>query len=109
MEARIPYRVVALIDSFSSRLSHLVSSRTFPWEEVAHSSFAGLTSGTTERLYTIKAECVRICMEMMKNLKQLFAELLRGTELRKVDFKSDQYRLDDQYSKSKFVKDILCP
>ena len=59
-------------------------------------------------LYTIKAERVRICMDMIKDLKQLFAELIKAPELRKVDFKSDQYRLDDQSLKSKFDKDILC-
>jgi hypothetical protein len=45
---------------------------------------------------------------MIENITQLFAELLKSTESRKVDFKSDQYRLDNEVLKSQFVKDILC-
>ena len=45
---------------------------------------------------------------MISNVKQLFAELLKATELRKVDFKGEQYRLDNDHFKSLFVKDILC-
>lgn len=47
-------------------------------------------------------------IEMIKNVEQLFAELLDTTELRKVDFKESQYRLDNDTLKSNFVKDILC-
>lgn len=47
-------------------------------------------------------------MEMIRDVKQLFAELIKAAELRKIDFKSDQYRLDGESLKSKFVKDILC-
>jgi len=45
---------------------------------------------------------------MISNVKQLFAELLKATELQKVDFKGEQYCLDDNKRKSLFVKDILC-
>lgn len=45
---------------------------------------------------------------MITNLKEVFADLLASTEVRKVDYKRDQYTLDDEKSKSEFVKDILC-
>ena len=38
----------------------------------------------------------------------LFAQLLKTTELRKVEFKERQYRLENDVLKSHFVKDILC-
>ena len=44
----------------------------------------------------------------MKDVEEKFKELLKTTEVRKVDFKQSQYRLDDNKSKSRFVKDILC-
>lgn len=34
--------------------------------------------------------------------------LIQGGETRKVDFKRDQYRLENETLKSEFVKDILC-
>ena len=37
-----------------------------------------------------------------------FETLLQSDEIRKIDFKRDQYRLDSEFLKSKFVKDILC-
>lgn len=45
---------------------------------------------------------------MVNNINLLFAELLKTTELRKVEFKERQYRLDNDVLKSHFVKDILC-
>jgi hypothetical protein len=45
---------------------------------------------------------------MSDSMKKLFEALLQSDEVRKVDFKRDQYRLDNEYNKSKFVKDILC-
>lgn len=45
---------------------------------------------------------------MSDSVKELFEALLQSDELRKVDFKRDQYKLDNEYYKSKFVKDILC-
>ncbi|GAI23070.1 unnamed protein product, partial [marine sediment metagenome] len=45
---------------------------------------------------------------MVSKINLLFAELLRTTELRKVEFKERQYRLDNDVLKSHFVKDILC-
>ena len=45
---------------------------------------------------------------MITNVKELFADLLTSTEVRKVDYKRDQYLLDDETLKSKFVKDIVC-
>jgi len=45
---------------------------------------------------------------MSDSMKKLFEALLQSDEVRKVDFKRDQYRLDNEYYKSKFVKDILC-
>jgi len=41
-------------------------------------------------------------------MNKLFKTLLQSSEIRKTDFKRDQYRLDNEYLKSKFVKDILC-
>lgn len=46
--------------------------------------------------------------EMINDINKLFVELLKSTESRKVDFKSEQYRLDNEVLKSQFVKDILC-
>jgi hypothetical protein len=37
-----------------------------------------------------------------------FETLLQSDEIRKIDFKRDQYRLENEDLKSKFVKDILC-
>ena len=45
---------------------------------------------------------------MVRKTNLLFAELLMTTELRKVEFKERQYRLDNYVLKSHFVKDILC-
>lgn len=45
---------------------------------------------------------------MVNNINLLFAELIKTTELRKVEFKECQYRLDNDVLKSHFVKDILC-
>lgn len=45
---------------------------------------------------------------MVSKTNLLFAELLMTTELRKVEFKERQYRLDNDVLKSHFVKDILC-
>ena len=45
---------------------------------------------------------------MITNVKKLFADLLALTEVRKVDYKRDQYPLDDENLKSKFIKDIVC-
>lgn len=45
---------------------------------------------------------------MLSNIENLFAELLTATEIRKIDFKRDQYPLENDYLKSKFIKDILC-
>lgn len=45
---------------------------------------------------------------MSESITELFEILLKSTETRKTDFKRDQYRLDTDYLKSKFVKDILC-
>ena len=41
-------------------------------------------------------------------MNKLFEALLESGEIRKTDFKRDQYRLDNEQLKSKFVKDILC-
>jgi hypothetical protein len=40
--------------------------------------------------------------------EETFKELLNTAELRKVDFKQSQYRLDNDQLKSQFVKDMLC-
>ncbi len=40
--------------------------------------------------------------------KDKFIELLKATEVRKVDYKRDQYLLNNENLKSKFIKDILC-
>lgn len=45
---------------------------------------------------------------MIANVKELFAELLALTEVRKVDYKRDQYNLVDERTKADFIKDILC-
>jgi predicted HTH transcriptional regulator len=45
---------------------------------------------------------------MIASVERLFADLLASTEIRKVDYKRDQYPLDDKNSKSKFIKDIVC-
>lgn len=45
---------------------------------------------------------------MVSSINPLFAELQKATELRKVEFKERQYRLDNDLLKSHFVKDILC-
>lgn len=45
---------------------------------------------------------------MNKSIKELFETLFKSTEIRKVDFKRDQYKLDTEHLKSKLVKDILC-
>jgi hypothetical protein len=39
---------------------------------------------------------------------RLFTTLLRSVEVRKVDFKRDQYLLSNDHLKSEFVKDVLC-
>ena len=41
-------------------------------------------------------------------MNELFESLLRSNEIRKTDFKEEQYRLENKYFKSKFVKDIVC-
>lgn len=45
---------------------------------------------------------------MSNSINKVFETLLKSTEIRKIDFKRDQYRLDTNHLKSKFVKDILC-
>lgn len=45
---------------------------------------------------------------MSYSMNKLFEALLQSDETRKTDFKRDQYRLDNESLKSKFVKDILC-
>jgi len=45
---------------------------------------------------------------MSYSMKKLLETLLQSDELRKTDFKRDQYKLDNENLKSKFVKDILC-
>jgi len=45
---------------------------------------------------------------MVSSINPLFAQLLKTTELRKVEFKERQYRLDNDVLKSHFVEDILC-
>lgn len=45
---------------------------------------------------------------MVSSIDLLFTQLLNTTELRKVEFKECQYRLDNDVLKSHFVKDILC-
>lgn len=44
----------------------------------------------------------------MNDTNRLFGELLKTNEVRKIDFKRDQYRLDNKILKSEFIKDILC-
>jgi len=44
----------------------------------------------------------------VEDVAQLFNELLKVTEIRKIDYKRDQYRLDNNTLKSKFIKDVLC-
>jgi len=41
-------------------------------------------------------------------MNKLFEALLQSDEIRKIDFKRDQYRLESELLKSKLVKDILC-
>lgn len=45
---------------------------------------------------------------MMASIEEIFAELVASTEVRKVDYKRDQYSLANEISKSEFIKDILC-
>jgi len=45
---------------------------------------------------------------MDRATKLLFESILNGAEIKKVDFKGSQYRLDNDVLKSQFVKDILC-
>jgi len=45
---------------------------------------------------------------MAMKTERLFAELLGNVEVRKVDFKRDQYLLSNDVLKSEFVKDVLC-
>lgn len=45
---------------------------------------------------------------MITNATSLFESLLKTTEVKKIDFKESQYRLDNDVLKSEFVKDILC-
>jgi len=45
---------------------------------------------------------------MIRNVEQVFADLLVSTEVRKVDYKRDQYLLDNEILKSSFVKDVVC-
>lgn len=42
------------------------------------------------------------------NSTSIFSRLLNSSEVRKIDFKRDQYRLDNETLKSEFIKDILC-
>ena len=44
----------------------------------------------------------------MNDIIRLFSDLLNSTEVRKVDFKRDQYLLTNETLKSEFVKDLLC-
>lgn len=41
-------------------------------------------------------------------MSRLFEALLQSDEIRKIDFKREQYRLEGEVLKSKFIKDILC-
>ena len=45
---------------------------------------------------------------MIKDTTSLFESLLKTAEVKKVDFKASQYRLDNDVLKSEFAKDILC-
>ena len=45
---------------------------------------------------------------MNRSITELFETVLKSTEIRKIDFKRDQYRFDTEHLKSKLVKDILC-
>jgi hypothetical protein len=45
---------------------------------------------------------------MITDATSLFESLLKTTEVKKIDFKESQYRLDNNVLKSDFVKDILC-
>ena len=47
-------------------------------------------------------------VDMITDATLLFESLLKTIEMKKVDFKSSQYRLDTDTLKSEFVKDILC-
>jgi hypothetical protein len=44
---------------------------------------------------------------MITNYERLFIDLLKSSERRKVDYKRDQYLLDNDVLKSEFVKDIV--
>lgn len=44
----------------------------------------------------------------MIDIKLLFDSLLKNPEVKKIDFKGNQYHLDNEILKSQFVKDILC-
>lgn len=46
--------------------------------------------------------------DMITDAILLFESLLKTAEIKKVDFKGSQYRLDTDILKSEFVKDILC-
>jgi hypothetical protein len=45
---------------------------------------------------------------MITDTTSLFESLLKTTEVKKIDFKGSQYRLENDVLKSEFVKDILC-
>ena len=45
---------------------------------------------------------------MSNSINKVFETLLKSTEIRKTDFKRDQYKFDTEHLKSKLVKDILC-
>jgi len=45
---------------------------------------------------------------MSNSINKVFETLLKSTEIRKIDFKRDQYKFDTKHLKSKLVKDILC-
>jgi len=45
---------------------------------------------------------------MITDATLLFGSLLKTTEVKKIDFKGSQYRLDNDILKSEFIKDILC-
>jgi len=47
-------------------------------------------------------------MRIMQDSNLLFKQLLKRPETKKLDFKSTQYRFDNDELKSLFVKDILC-
>lgn len=45
---------------------------------------------------------------MLNNIEHLFDDLLKATEIQEVDYKENQYRLDNEHLKAKFIKAILC-